>query len=60
MPEMSGCEPYNILVSQKSNNVESTSEVNISELMQAKKVEIVELRDGDTYDMEVTQVRKEI
>lgn len=29
-------------------------------LMQAKKVEVVELKDGDTYTMEVTKVIKEI
>lgn len=29
-------------------------------LPRAKKVEVVELKDGDTYTMEVTQVAKEI
>jgi len=68
MPEMPGCEPYVALwKNKKMGDTEETSDTEDaflstppSELPLAKPVEKVELQDGDTYTIEVTQVRKEI
>ncbi|MDD5213098.1 MAG: multicopper oxidase family protein [Candidatus Gracilibacteria bacterium] len=62
MPEMPGCEKYTALAS-KSTNVaveNKTDSSDISNLASAKKAEIIELKNGDTYTMEVTKVKKEI
>ena len=62
MTEMKWCERYNALKedteAQKQEILQEESD--FWELPVAKKVEIVELQDGDTYTLEVSQVQKEI
>ena len=62
MAEMKGCEPYNALRESGDRGGEEIiiKEEDISNIPQARALEIVELQDGDSYDMEVTQVTKEI
>lgn len=62
MPEMPGCEKYTALASKSSDKAaeNSVDSSDISNLPSAKKAEVVELKNGDTYTMEVTKVKKEI
>lgn len=61
MPEMSWCEKYNEIASKKEEKIEDNNvSKDISNLPNAKKTEIVELKNWDTYTMEVTRVKKEI
>jgi len=69
MPQMRGCEPYvkywETQGSTDISEIKETSDISfletdVSTLVRAKKVEVVELKDGDTYTMEVTQIAKEI
>lgn len=69
MPEMTGCEPYNILAQKKGETISqdqnsdsktSFSDTDISSLPQAQASQIISLKDGDEYTLEVTQVVKEI
>jgi len=70
MPKMRGCEPYvkywdtqkETEAQEKKETVLDTNylEADPNTLASAKQVEVVELKDGDTYTMEVTQVAKEI
>ncbi len=65
MAEMAGCEPYNELRNKNaSGNPMKTDtsfmDIDPATLPDARKVETVELKDGDSYKMEVSLVKKEI
>lgn len=67
MPEMRGCEPYNLLEQRRQNatkessgNAESFLNSDPKTLDGAKTSQIISLKDGDEYTLEVTQVAKEI
>ncbi len=67
MPEMQGCEPYLELLwkkefswEKKKNKQVEEQEEDISSLPIAKETQIVELKDGDSYTMEVTKIKKEV
>lgn len=62
MPEMRGCEPYNNLRNNTPSEDTQEEIVNVADtqLPLAQEVEVVELQDWDTYDLEVGLVRKEI
>lgn len=59
MPEMPWCEKYTWERNQKptSNEVFALTQTGFTDL---KPTQIVELKDGDTYTIEVTKVKKEI
>ena len=69
MPEMKGCEKYvmlnnedkNFWVEVGINNVENYTHHNdLYSLAEAKKSEIIELKDGDSYEMIASIVKQEV
>jgi len=65
MAEMAGCEPYNELRNKNASGDPmkmdtSFMDIDPATLPDARKVETVELKDGDSYKMEVTLVKKDI
>ena len=66
MPNMTGCEKYKN--NATTNNVTSVNKKSLNELIlvddettiDVKPTEVVNLKDGDTYDLTIGKVRKNI